>query len=998
MLVAQTNPEGMNYQAVARNTKGEILADQPIALKLILFSVQSTGKIEYYNEVHDVVTSTTGVFSLVVGKGKKESGVFETVPWSKENIWMEVSIKSKGQSDFVTISNSKLLAVPYAFYAATAGQVSGAAQEGSSANAKDMDLSKCPCEGGLSQIKVLYLGPSGVTINVYGKKDQRDLLATFNGVVNGTILTVNANNYPDGKFKNETFFEVLSQGIPMVEINTECEELKKPWEVSLGETIGNFSVLSHRDRKSNAECTVCDIKKEWHVGGNGLMDLCNWLGTKSNTELVLITNNIPRQTIAKDGNISIKRSLKIGADLNVDSTVKLNILGGETVNHGMFSVDGATDLNSTLNVDGITNLNSNLNVNNLRPTKLTGTLSVDGITNLNSNLSVNNTSPTLLTGTLQVIKDALFKEKVFLDNAAHQSTSVTTGALVVNGGLGLGGNLNVGGLSAFGGPVSFAGAVSISDLSQSTSISTGALIVGGGVGIGKRLNVGEGVLFGSTMGVTGISTLSNTTESSAIGNGALLLLGGASIAKNLNIGGNLTTAGITTFNNTLNVNASSSYIANFVNSTSANGISIQVGAGTPTNSNDFVTFRKSTGAIVGRIEGEILSELNADPDYVNEKNAFIFEVTTGSVNLAIAAFEIAQGVVDVVASASSSTACVGLGVCVTAPIPSFIIAAGTSLVLKIANAASEAASLAGAITTRNAYVSNKEANLGVTYQSGSADYAEWLPKANPSDKFLPGYVVGLKSGRISLNTAGAEKLFVISTKPIVLGNMPATGSETDFEKVAFMGQVPVQVLGKVNTGDYILPSGKNNGLSKAVSPDKMTPEDYIHIVGVAWSASTNDIVSTVNVAIGLNTGDISKVVAEQSKEISSLRSKVDETNSILAKLIPGFKEAAGIKENNVVTSKVPANTTHIDHTPGIVKADAGDIVYFNVTPDQLNAMFAMAEKIFVENGGDANTHPFWKRMKSEPGFKESTMQQVNQKFTSALHTHQQINKQYLGDR
>ena len=137
MLVAQTNPEGMNYQAVARNTKGEILADQPIALKVILFSVQSTGKIEYYNEVHDVVTSATGVFSLVVGKGKKESGVFETVPWSKENIWMQVSIKSKGQSDFVTISNSKLLAVPYAFYAATAGQVAALTEESSASSKED---------------------------------------------------------------------------------------------------------------------------------------------------------------------------------------------------------------------------------------------------------------------------------------------------------------------------------------------------------------------------------------------------------------------------------------------------------------------------------------------------------------------------------------------------------------------------------------------------------------------------------------------------------------------------------------------------------------------------------------------------------------------------------------------------------------------------------------------------------------------------------------------
>ena len=44
MLLAQSSPEGMNYQAVARNSKGEILANQPIALKVIVFSMQSNGK------------------------------------------------------------------------------------------------------------------------------------------------------------------------------------------------------------------------------------------------------------------------------------------------------------------------------------------------------------------------------------------------------------------------------------------------------------------------------------------------------------------------------------------------------------------------------------------------------------------------------------------------------------------------------------------------------------------------------------------------------------------------------------------------------------------------------------------------------------------------------------------------------------------------------------------------------------------------------------------
>jgi hypothetical protein len=224
--------------------------------------------------------------------------------------------------------------------------------------------------------------------------------------------------------------------------------------------------------------------------------------------------------------------------------------------------------------------------------------------------------------------------------------------------------------------------------------------------------------------------------------------------------------------------------------------------------------------------------------------------------------------------------------------------------------------------------------------------------------------------------------------------MPEAGKEGNYEKVAFMGQVPVQVLGKVNAGDYILPSGRNNGLAIAVAPSKMTPEDYTRIIGVAWASSENDVFGTVNTAIGLNTGDVSKVVAEQSKEITALKSKIDETNSVLAKLVPGFSEATGVKATNVTSGTKQPVDAHDTHA-GVTTADASNIVYFEVSKEQLNAMFAMAEKIFIENGGDMNAHPFWSKVKSDPGFKTATMQQVAEKFRKALHSHQDINKQFL---
>ena len=121
---SQSVPEGMKYQAVARDVKGQILANQKIALKISLVNGSGTPTI-FYSEVHDITTNELGLFTLVIGQGAVDAGVFKDVPWSTEDIWMQVSIKDKGKGGFSTISNSKLLAVPYAFHAATAAELVG---------------------------------------------------------------------------------------------------------------------------------------------------------------------------------------------------------------------------------------------------------------------------------------------------------------------------------------------------------------------------------------------------------------------------------------------------------------------------------------------------------------------------------------------------------------------------------------------------------------------------------------------------------------------------------------------------------------------------------------------------------------------------------------------------------------------------------------------------------------------------------------------------------
>jgi len=95
-----------------------------------------------------------------------------------------------------------------------------------------------------------------------------------------------------------------------------------------------------------------------------------------------------------------------------------------------------------------------------------------------------------------------------------QSTSVATGALVVDGGAGIAKDVFV------GGKVSTAGIVNIDDTTQSSSSISGALIVDGGVGIAKDLYVG-GTINGGIQG--GALVHLGTATSDATGSAAIQL-------------------------------------------------------------------------------------------------------------------------------------------------------------------------------------------------------------------------------------------------------------------------------------------------------------------------------------------------------------------------------------------------------------------------------------------------------------------------------------------
>jgi hypothetical protein len=195
------------------------------------------------------------------------------------------------------------------------------------------------------------------------------------------------------------------------------------------------------------------------------------------------------------------------------------------------------------------------------------------------------------------------------------------------------------------------------------------------------------------------------------------------------------------------------------------------------------------------------------------------------------------------------------------------------------------------------------ANLGVSFASGSGDYAEWLPRLVEAEDIEAGDIVGIVAGKITKSTAGAQQVRLISTSPIVLGNAPADVEQYLYEKVALMGQVPVKVRGVVNDGDYIIPSGLADGVGIPVHPDEMTADEYVKVVGRAWSSSDQPQVKFVNIAVGLNAGDIANVVKRHETanrrltgELASLRAEMQAMQLLdqkVARLEAAIQQLAG---------------------------------------------------------------------------------------------------------
>jgi len=108
-------PQGIPYQAAARNSSGAVLASTSVSVRFSIRDISALGTI-LYRETHSTTTDANGMFSVNVGQGTPVSGTFASINWSTNAKFMQVELDPAGGSTYIDLGTQQMMSVPYSIY------------------------------------------------------------------------------------------------------------------------------------------------------------------------------------------------------------------------------------------------------------------------------------------------------------------------------------------------------------------------------------------------------------------------------------------------------------------------------------------------------------------------------------------------------------------------------------------------------------------------------------------------------------------------------------------------------------------------------------------------------------------------------------------------------------------------------------------------------------------------------------------------------------------
>ena len=194
------------------------------------------------------------------------------------------------------------------------------------------------------------------------------------------------------------------------------------------------------------------------------------------------------------------------------------------------------------------------------------------------------------------------------------------------------------------------------------------------------------------------------------------------------------------------------------------------------------------------------------------------------------------------------------------------------------------------------------------------------------------------------------------------------------------------MLGQVESGDYIVTSGHDEGFGVAVSEAELDAEMLPRVVGRAWEDGNSHSVNLVNISVGLDRGiarnlakiesEIAKMerVSKGMKEITESLAK-DEKPSLLALQNAGILgvpigsagEESTVESGKPIGYEVPENTS---------------VAFFNL--NNAGMELAFDEAMEQMNSGDEDDHlrQFMTDMETHPELKKAFLDGLQSKINA----------------
>lgn len=119
LLYAQA-PQGFNYQAVIRNSSGQIVTNKEVNVRINILQGSETGPSVYYYTDH-VQTNENGVITIVVGENSTQ---YSSINWANGPYFLQSEIDIANGNDFNLSTTQQIMSVPYAEFASVADHVS----------------------------------------------------------------------------------------------------------------------------------------------------------------------------------------------------------------------------------------------------------------------------------------------------------------------------------------------------------------------------------------------------------------------------------------------------------------------------------------------------------------------------------------------------------------------------------------------------------------------------------------------------------------------------------------------------------------------------------------------------------------------------------------------------------------------------------------------------------------------------------------------------------